>query len=176
MDATEKTSDITIASETYQLTRFNPRDGSWILGKLLPYISGPILAPDSKAPKVDARVLGLMIAQSFSSLSEVDYSTVQFKAMAAVRKYVDVNGLPQPHPVMMIDGPKRGQWAILPEPDLVTYTSLTIASLAFNLLPFFAPGALETLMLVFPDLNQLSAESTDTSSGQLPQVSGSTTK
>ena len=155
MDATK---DITIGDRTYQLVRLGAREGSWIVGQFL--TKGLLIPLDQgDAKPLDEKELGVVFAITLRDLPENIFNSVMQKCLATVRRYETVAGVPMP--VLMSDG----RWAIKPEPDLVELTALIVASLVFNLHCFFAPGALQKLLTVFPG-SQQAPGSTATSSDQ----------
>jgi hypothetical protein len=147
----DPTKDIVISEVRYQLARLNPRDGGWVLGKLWPSLAGPMLAPNPEK-QMNEQYLGFFVSQAMSDLPEDVFNSIQSKAMAACSYWDDAGGGPVAMPMLMRDG----RWATKSEPELLTVLALTTAVLAFNLMPFFAPGALKTLLTVFPDLSQWS--------------------
>lgn len=136
------TKDIAVNEVRYQLGRYSARDGSWLVGQFLPHMMGAL-----DGTEVDEKQLGLGLAASFASFTEETYGRIQAKALAVVRRY-DAKDVPMP--LFMADGQP-----IPPALDLVELTTLTVASLVFNLHCFFAPGAARTLRQVFPDLSTL---------------------
>jgi hypothetical protein len=143
----EATRDVTIGNYRYQLTRFSPREGSYLVGQFL--MKGLLASLENPDQEISEKDLGLGFAATFQGFSEEVFHRVQGKCFAALRRYEDVGGTSVPKPLLMADG----RWAITPEPNSVELLSLTVAVLAFNLHCFFEPGALETLRTVFPDLS-----------------------
>lgn len=158
----ESTKDLVIGRIKYQLIRLNPRDGSWVLSRLMPVLSSLMLSPNPEHQITDQE-LGLCITQAMSDLDEATFSSIQSKALNSCNLWEDVGGGPVASPLLMKDG--SGRWATT-QPDLLSVVALTTAVLAFNLMPFFAPGALETLRAVYPDLSKWSKEK-DTPQPQL---------
>lgn len=168
MEAT--TQDVTLGGNRYQLTRFSARDGSWIVGQFL--TRNLLLSLEDPEKEISEKDLGLGLAAVFQSFPEATYNTIQGKCLAAVRRYEDAGGQPVARPVLMADG----RWALAGEPNAVELLAITVATLVFNLHCFFAPGALEMLQTVFPDLSGSPSApgSTATSSAPSPQATGTT--
>jgi hypothetical protein len=160
---TVKTKDVQIGQSTFQLSSFSPRDGSWIASQFL--LRGLLQQLDNPNEEITEKQLGAALAASFSTFSEETFNRIQAKCYAVVKRYEDQAGQRVPMPLVMLDGPRKGEWAGAPL-DLVDALALTVAALVFNLYAFFVDGALEKLLTVFPDLSALREESTITSSAQ----------
>jgi hypothetical protein len=146
MEATSK--DVKIGEFTYQLGRFNARDGSWLVGQFLTRGLLYALEPQENGKQMDEKELAGMLAITLRTFNEADYEKVRMKALGVCRRYEDRGvGSNAPIPIFMADGVR---YAVSPEPDLVDLTMLMLSSLSFNLHCFFAPGSLEKLLTVFP--------------------------
>jgi hypothetical protein len=161
----EATRDVQIGEYRYQITRFNARDGSWLVGQFLTRGLALALEPQEPGKQLTEQELAGMLAVSLRSFSEEDYEKVRVKALSVVRRYENKTGQVEvPMPLLMANNLSR--WAVTPPPDIVDSTVILLASLSFNLHCFFAPGALEKLLLVFPGGSQSAPGSTGTSSDQ----------
>lgn len=165
---TPRTKDVVIENTTYQIGSFSPRDGSWIAAQF--NMRGLLVQLETgDAKPISEKDLGISLAAILSQLPEETFNRIQTKCLNVIKRYEDNAGQRVPMPLQMADGR-----FIPPELDLVTLTALTISGLVFNLYCFFAPGALKTLLVVFPDLS--TPESIPTSSGQSSQTTGVTAK
>ena len=115
--------------------------------------------------KVDEKHLALVFAAVLRDMPEDVFNRVRDKCLAVIT----LNKVP----VMMQDG--SGRWAVS-SPSLLGVNALIISVLVFNFLPFFSPGALETLRQTYPDLSQFLPASTDTSLPPSQPASGVTAK
>jgi hypothetical protein len=159
------TKELSVGASNYRIGLFSARDGSWIVGQ---FITRMLLLDPEKAS--DEKNLAFILSTMITDLPEAVFNSIRDKCFAVCSKQDPLGAYA---PLLMRDG--SGRWAEK-EPDLLTVNVLLTSALAFNLSPFFAPGALETLRQTYPDLSQLSAALTATSSAQSPQASGATTK
>jgi hypothetical protein len=160
------TKEVKIGSVVYRISQFSARDGSWVVGQ---FITRMLLLDPEKAS--DEKNLAFILTTLLPSLSEETFNSIRDKCFAVCSQKDDIGGYT---PLLMRDGSNR--WAVKEPPDLLATNVLLTSALAFNLSPFFAPGALETLRQIYPDLSQLSVTLTDISSAPSQQVTGATAK
>jgi hypothetical protein len=150
--------ELKIGESTYKIGLFNAADGSWVSSQ---FITRLLLVDPEKAKEESN--LAFILAGSLSEFPETTFNSLRDKCLGACMKQNGDALLP----LLM----KDGRWGV-PEserPDIVAVNVLMVATLVHNLLPFFAPGALDLLRQTYPveRLKQLlQAASTTTSSGQ----------
>lgn len=155
----DKTKDIMLGERRFQLSRLTPTDGNqvvrhFLMGNILPKVMG------ESDVEILERDLGLLVSTVLPQLDEVTFGRIQQRCFAACKEYVKRGETEQPFPLFRPDG----RWEV-EELDLPTSLGLLTASLAFNLAPFFAHGALKMLRTLYPDLSQSNAPMGGTSSG-----------
>lgn len=155
----ERTKDVQIGERKFQVSSFTPREGRWVSSQFL--MRGLLGSLENARQEISEKDLGAGLASTFSTFSEETFNRIQDKCFALTAEY---NAQKIAMPVLMRDGPRKGEWAGEPL-DLVDSLALTISVLVFNLYDFFAPGARDKLLTVFPDLSA-PTESTLTSSAQ----------
>jgi hypothetical protein len=143
------TKDITIKDVRYQMGEFTARDGSWVVGQFLArgLIAGLGSLDESKEPI--ERSIALMLSLGFTQLDENVYNSIQNKCLSVIKRYEGDTAVP----LLMANG---AGWTSGKEPDAITLSTLVMATMAFNFVPFFDPGVLETLRTVYPNLKALS--------------------
>jgi|HubBroStandDraft_3_1064219.scaffolds.fasta_scaffold177059_2 hypothetical protein len=140
------TKDIRIGETNYQLGRLSARNGSWIVNQFVERVLGRLNNPDRELTEKD---LGLGLALDLQNLSEETFLKVQAKCLEVCKRYGTVGDSTIPMPVLRADG----KWNDTAEPSLPELLALTVSCLSFNLYSFFESGALETLLIAFPNMN-----------------------
>lgn len=146
------TKDIKIGNNEYQLGGLSARNGSWVAGQFAMIVLGKLENPEHETTEKD---LGAALALSFRQLPEEIFNKVQGKCLEVCGRYAKIGEATTPLPVLR----KDGTWNDVAEPSLPELFALTVAALAFNLHPFFAAGALETLLTALPNVSQASDSS-----------------
>jgi tail assembly chaperone len=152
----ERTKDVQIGDRTFQVGSFSPREGRWVSMQFL----GRLLYSLENTREVQEKELGASLATHLSYMGEDSFTRIQDKCFALTSEY---NAQKVAMPVLMRDGPHKGEWAGDPL-DLVDSLALTVSVLVFNLFDFFVPGARDKLLVVFPDFTP--KDSTSTSSAR----------
>lgn len=148
----EPTKDIQIGDIRYQLGRFTARDGSWVLGQFLARGLVAGLGNVDESKETIEKQIALMLSMAFAEIDERVYASIQNKCFSVIKRYDQQAENTVAMPLLMASGGFTGK-----EPDALSASTLMMACLAFNLAPFFDPGALTTLKTVYPDLKQLSS-------------------
>jgi hypothetical protein len=142
VEATTNTKEITIGRGSFKISRFSPRVGNWLVSQFLTQnLLLPIEKPDQEITEKD---LAASLTITLHQFSEEIFYRIQTEALAVCQR---VEGADTVTPVLM----KDGRYAV--PLSLVESLALVAHALAFNLHCFFVPGALETLLTVFPDLS-----------------------
>lgn len=131
----ERTKNVTIHGEEYQVGAMNPFDGSWIMMRLLPKITEGILVEATDDPF--ARIFRVLMR-----VGDFDPDTmrlIQQKALGVCRKLVDGQ------PIPLFEPPNR--W-LMPEvaDNIVLVMALSVHAITHNLAPFFQGEGLRGLM------------------------------
>ena len=147
----EKSKIITIEETRFQIGRFLPDVGSFILGKLVgatldsapPNFQQPEPPQDVPPPPPDELVRILFFSSSFRGMDFETHRFIQAKALSVCSRLELKNGVECPMPIVS----DSGQWAI-PEirDDGPLVVKLELESLIFNLSPFFANGGLNGII------------------------------
>jgi hypothetical protein len=156
----ELTKDIKVGSFDYQITRFTPRVGNWLVSQFL--TKNLLLNIERPDQEITEKDLAGGLAATLQLFPEETFNKIQTAALDVCSRRGLANTV---MPVLMKNG---GGYAVDPPPTLVEVMVLTAQSLAFNLYCFFEPGALSTLHQIFPDLTSHPSTpgSADTSSDQ----------
>lgn len=155
----ESVKEVKIGQFDYQIGRFSPRVGNWLVSQFL--TTTLLLQIEDPSREITEKDLASGLSLALRGLPEDVFFRVQTYALEVCRRVGSANTVT---PILM----KDGRIGIDPPPNPVETLVLTGASLAFNLHCFFEPGALEMLHLIFPDLSTPPSKpgSADTSSVQ----------
>lgn len=139
MEPIEKTRDVTIGDNVYQLTRMNPRIGSWIVAQLLT----KMLPPGIGHAMLSELKLPVNLPENRNEMTEEQFHNLQDHCLMVVRRY---NKAGIAEPIMIPNGT-----FCFPDLDydVVTIMGLTVHSLMFNVKPFFVEGALDRILQSF---------------------------
>jgi hypothetical protein len=161
----DRIKDIQLGDRKFQLGRLSASDGNQVIRHFLMYNILPKVTSHDDNEPVTEGILSLAITPVLSQLDELTFARIQYRCFAVCREYVRRGELDGPWPLTRPDGKPE-----VDELDAPTSLALLTASLTFNLLPFFAPGALKMLRTLYPDPSQSNAPETmkdGTSSGGL---------
>lgn len=156
----EATKDVELGTNRYQITRFTPRVGNWLVSQFL--TKNLLLNIEQPDQEVTEKDLAAGLAVTMQQFQEETFNKVQAYALEVCRRYGPADTV---LPLFM----KDGRAAVEPVPSPVELLILTATSLAFNLHCFFESGARDLLLTIFPDLSSshpLTRGSAATSSGQ----------
>jgi hypothetical protein len=145
----EKIKTVTIGDTRYQIRRFTPDVGSFILGKLVGATlnAAPSEAPtptvDVVPPSPEETIQMLFFSASFRGLDFDTHRFIQTKALSVCSR-LESKGNSEEYPMPIVSD--SGVWAI-PEikDDISLVMRLELASLTFNFVDFFAEGGLKEL-------------------------------
>ena len=145
----EKTRNVVVGNETYQLTKWDPRTAVWVrdvlflaqlekLGSLTPPPSNSGEPPKPAEEPTPAQLAQMLWATGGPQLKHAEYSEIQNAALRSASRQQAGQYLPLLH----------ASGSILPqEPiadDAVAVERLVSEAIQFNLSPFFAPAAAST--------------------------------
>lgn len=134
MSRLERTKDVYIDEQKYQIEKFSAKIGMWIATQVFTKI-----APLGLDQQIDIKNM----PDSRQIMSEQEFSDLVDYCMCASKKYENVgNGQEHPLPIMI----KKGVW-LFPELeyDLTTVVALCAQVLSFNIASFFTEKSLKTL-------------------------------
>ena len=146
----EKTKDIEIEGERYQLCRMNPRTGSWIVAQLCTRLLPGII--ETKLASV-FQGSGMSLPAGREQITEQEFHNLQDHCLLACKWYDPKAGVPIP--ILTQDG----RFAVPAlEDDLLTVMTLTAHVLIFNVAPFFAKGRIETMGGTFQWVKEMASD------------------
>jgi hypothetical protein len=148
----EKTRQVELRGVRYQIRRFSPQIGSFVLGWLVtaPSENSTQQAPNTESteqrkPKKklsnEANIRGVAMMAMLRGSNITRQTFVQQECMKVCSTIIDINGTELPEPVMTSEG------VLVPElrDNLHACMRLQIEAIAFNLVDFFEQGGLEEL-------------------------------